>query len=184
MRGEPPNCGRLSVFGILRSGNRSAYPRLLQGQEDLLRGQGKVAEADAESVVDGVGHGRGGGYHNVLTYSARAPWAILHGCFNIISNDLAWDIGGGKPNLFVRVNNGNRKVTSPKKQDSYLANLNYKTGIKVGVGDQLEVSVWDKDALSDDKVGSGTVLITGAALRDGAIAVSFGRVKALVLVFK
>ena len=81
------------------------------------------------------------------------------------ANGESWDAGGNKPDLFVEVNLGGSTKTTNTQQDSLIANLNFATGVEIEVGDQLEVTVWDRDLAANGKVGSTNVLVTGAAIR-------------------
>ena len=96
------------------------------------------------------------------------------------ANGDAWDIGGNAPDLFVKVDNGRRTVSSRARQDTYLANINFDTGLTAEIGDQIEITVYDEDIASDDIVGRATVLVD----EEGAKIASFGQVKALVIVFR
>ena len=82
-------------------------------------------------------------------------------------NGDAWDIGGGAPDLVVSVRKtekGGARHTTKVKKDAFEASFGERT-IRVTVGDEVEVVVYDEDERFHDKVGETTVKVTEEMLK-------------------
>ena len=71
----PKECHRPKLGSWLNPSHYLRSPPQLQ--EDLLRRQGQIIEADTQRVDKGVGDGGGSRDHHVLAHPPRAPRAIL-----------------------------------------------------------------------------------------------------------
>ncbi len=98
----------------------------------------------------------------------------------------AWDAADGKPDLKVTVERKARpagdKFTTKVVPDTFEAKFNVKT-IEVKEGDEVEVTVADEDAVSDDRVGRLNVRVTQKMLRKGEADWSFDEVLSLKVEF-
>jgi hypothetical protein len=98
----------------------------------------------------------------------------------------AWDVFGGAPDLkvFIRkTEKGGAKHTTKLKKDAFDASFGERT-IRVSVGDEIEVVVYDEDEQFDDKVGGKKVKVTEEMLRKREVKWEFDRVATLVLEFE
>ena len=98
----------------------------------------------------------------------------------------AWDILGGAPDLFVTIGHnkkGGATYTSAVKEDTFEATYGVDT-IRVTVGDEIEISVYDKDTRLNDLVGKIKIKITQDILSKRTKTWDFDRVSSLVLEFE
>ena len=98
----------------------------------------------------------------------------------------AWDLLGGAPDLMVAVRKaekGGAKHTTKVKKDAFEASFGERT-IRVSVGDEVEVVVYDEDERLHDKVGETTVTVTEEMLKKRELKLEFGRVISLTLEFE
>lgn len=98
----------------------------------------------------------------------------------------AWDALGGAPDLkvFIRkTEKGGAKHTTKVKKDTFETTFGERT-IRVSLGDEIEVIVYDEDEKFHDKVGEKTVKITEEMLKMREVKWEFGRVISLVLEFE
>lgn len=98
----------------------------------------------------------------------------------------AWDTFGGAPDLMVflrRTERGGAKHTTKAKKDTFEASFGERT-IRVSVGDEIELIVYDEDEKFNDKVGEKTVKITEEMLKKREVKWEFGRIISLVLEFE
>jgi hypothetical protein len=98
----------------------------------------------------------------------------------------AWDALGGAPDLMVSIRKtekGGAKHTTKVKRDTFDASFGERT-IRVSVGDEIEVIVYDEDEKFHDKVGEKTVKITEEMLKKREVKWELGRVISLVLEFE
>ena len=98
----------------------------------------------------------------------------------------AWDPFGGAPDLMVAVRKtekGGAKHTTKVKKDAFEASFGERT-VRVSVGDEIEVTVFDEDGKIHDKVGETTVKVTAEMLKKREVKWEFGRVISLVLEFE
>ena len=97
-----------------------------------------------------------------------------------------WDPLGGAPDLMVAVRQtakGGARHTTKVKRDAFEASFGERT-IRVSVGDEVEVVVYDEDARLHDKVGETTVTVTADMLKKREVKWEFGRVITLVVEFE
>ena len=97
-----------------------------------------------------------------------------------------WDPLGGAPDLMVAVRKtekGGAKHTTKVKKDAFEASFGERT-IRVSVGDEVEVVVYDEDERFHDKVGETTVKVTEDMLKKRELKLEFGRVITLVIEFE
>src|SRR5687768_1022487 len=98
----------------------------------------------------------------------------------------AWDGLGGAPDLMVSIRKterGGASHTTKVKKDTFEASFGERT-IRVSVGDEIEVIVYDEDEKFHDKVGGKAVKITEEMLKEREVKWEFGRVISLVLEFE
>ena len=98
----------------------------------------------------------------------------------------AWDLLGGAPDLMVAVRKtekGGAKHTTKVKKDAFEASFGERT-VRVSVGDEVEVVVYDEDERLHDKVGETTVKVTEDMLKKREVKLEFGRVITLVVEFE
>ena len=93
----------------------------------------------------------------------------------------AWDIDEGKPDLAVTVRNVSRpedkEFTTKTRDDTFSADLNEPTTIKVRPGQTLEFEVTDKDVALGDTVGKVSKEMTAQVLEKGVLRLEkFGQV--------
>ena len=97
-----------------------------------------------------------------------------------------WDLLGGAPDLKVlirKTDKGGAKHTTEVKKDTFDASFGERT-VRVSVGDEIEVIVYDEDEKVDDKVGGKKVTVTEEMLRNREVKWEFDRVIALALEFE
>jgi hypothetical protein len=97
-----------------------------------------------------------------------------------------WDILGGAPDLMVfvrKAGTGGQKHTTKVKKDSFEATFGERT-LRISVGDEIEVIVYDQDEKLHDKIGEKTVKITQDMLKKREAKWDFDRVISLVLEFE
>ena len=98
----------------------------------------------------------------------------------------AWDLLGGAPDLMVAVRTtekGGARHTTKVKKDAFEASFGERT-VRVSVGDEVEVVVYDEDERLHDKVGETTVKVTEDMLKKREVKLEFGRVLTLVVEFE
>ena len=99
------------------------------------------------------------------------------------ANGGSWDTGEGAPDLFVEVR-VKKFISALKstsvKQNTYSTTFNEDT-VTVSPGQTLQISVWDKDLVSNDLVGSGEYVIDADDFNSGGVRLTCGRVRSLTL---
>jgi hypothetical protein len=101
-------------------------------------------------------------------------------------NGDPWDALGGAPDLKVSVRKtekGGAAHTTKVKKDTFEAAFGERT-LRVSVGDEIEVVVYDEDEKFHDKVGEKTVKVTAEMLKKREVKWEFDRVLTLVLEFE
>jgi hypothetical protein len=99
----------------------------------------------------------------------------------------AWDINGGKPDLVVMVRNLSEKDSKPfrteEKADTFVAEFNVPTTIRVRADQVLEFEVIDQDAAFHDLIGKHQHKMTADDLKAGNLKLEkdFGQVICLEL---
>src|SRR5262245_54932729 len=93
----------------------------------------------------------------------------------------AWDIMDGKPDLVVKVQNTSVADSKPfqtkEETDSFTADYNTPTDIKVKLGQNLRFTVLDKDIAADDEIGVHNMELTKKHVDIGKLRIeNFGRV--------
>lgn len=99
--------------------------------------------------------------------------------FSTKADGKAWDVGGGAPDLRVKITNLTTREswTSSVAFDTYSFTFN-RPSVRVQVGDLIEITVDDQDVLADDLIGRGTFRILAADAAGRRLALSaFGRVE-------
>ncbi len=98
----------------------------------------------------------------------------------------AWDPLGGAPDLMVAIRKterGGAKHTTKVKKDAFEASFGERT-VRVSVGDEIEIIVYDEDEKFHDKIGTKTVKVTEEMLKKREAKWDFDRVISLVLEFE
>lgn len=101
----------------------------------------------------------------------------------------SWDINNGAPDLSVIVRNASetdsKKFETKEKEDTFSAEYNTPTTVKVRADQTLEIHVVDNDVASDDTIGKTEVKVTSEILKDGKVELKdFGQVIRLELEMK
>lgn len=101
----------------------------------------------------------------------------------------AWDINDGKPDLCVILRNtslaNSEEFKSKERADTYQAQFNEPTTVKIRAGQTLEIQVVDSDVAANDEIGKASLKVTDAHLKGNQQSLeSFGRVKNLTIEFK
>lgn len=106
-------------------------------------------------------------------------------------NETSWDVDDGKPDLCVVVRNlddkddDKSKYKTKTKDDSYEADFNEPTTVKVRPGQTLEFEILDKDLLIDDTIGRVEKKMTADVLGKGKLTCEkFGQVITLEIEVK
>jgi hypothetical protein len=98
----------------------------------------------------------------------------------------AWDAFGGAPDLMVlirKTEKGGAKHTTKVKKNTFDTSFGERT-IRVSVGDEIEVIVYDEDEKFHDKVGEKIMKVTAKMLKEREVKWEFDRVISLVLEFE
>jgi hypothetical protein len=98
------------------------------------------------------------------------------------ANGAAWDAANGLPDLQVTLRHkaNGESYTTPVQDNTFTATFERNT-IEVVEGDTIEITVVDKDAASNDLIGTVTHRITAANVRERKLDLPFGQVKSLKL---
>ena len=101
----------------------------------------------------------------------------------------AWDINNGAPDLMVVVRNSSerdsKEFKTEEKEDTYAANFNAVTTVKLRADQELTIEVIDVDAVNNDLIGKMTRKFTAEELKEGKVELkNFGQVIRLELEIK
>lgn len=101
----------------------------------------------------------------------------------------AWDVNDGKPDLCVIIRNtsvaNSEAFTSKERTDTFQAEFNEPTTVKVSAGQTLDIQVVDKDVAVNDEIGRTSMKVTEDRFKNNPQKLeSFGRVKTLTIEFK
>lgn len=70
----------------------------------------------------------------------------------------AWDGFGGAPDPFVELKNGGVSVCKTSaRQDTFTPQWNESCDFEVLANDQFDITVWDQDVSSDDKIAASAI---------------------------